>query len=445
MEELEQPPTVRTSTNSLVSAGLWSLGVRGAGILISLAVGIVLARHLGPEQLGSYGVVIALVMLVSVVAQVGLPTLAVREISVANEYLQFPLLRGALFAFGGVVASLSCGLAAVLIVIVLVYPVLFGSDANIYILAAPLIPFYALTSLIAAEIRGLGGLVVGQSFDTLVRPTIFLALAVGLSTFAAFDSRLAILLSGVAAAITLIIGIIFLTRALPPDIHCQRSEFNLPSWKKAAVPLALIDYLGQIDGSYGILLVGILASDRSAGYFRLAFSMALFLAAPIAILHMIMAPTLARLSAAGDHRQTQKALSVSSATMFALMAFTYVIIAAEGRLAITLVFGAQYSDAWSTLMLLSLGYLISAFFGVGGILLGMSGGERQLTRALAISVTVSIIAAVPLGVTFGAEGVATASALGVAIQNLIIWRWLKRERQLDCSAMAILAGLGRLD
>src|SRR5271169_2367740 len=66
----------------LIVAMLGSAGARLLGVFLSFLVGLQLARYMGPTEYGRYGTVMALVTMLLVPAQLGLPQLATREISV---------------------------------------------------------------------------------------------------------------------------------------------------------------------------------------------------------------------------------------------------------------------------------------------------------------------------------------------------------------------------
>src|SRR3954451_21338917 len=71
----------RSLARRLAEATLGSACVRMAGMLVTLLVGVQLARRIGPEGYGIYGTVMAIVALLVVPAQLGLPQLLTRELS----------------------------------------------------------------------------------------------------------------------------------------------------------------------------------------------------------------------------------------------------------------------------------------------------------------------------------------------------------------------------
>ena len=66
----------------LIGATVGGAGVRVLGTAMSFFVGVQLARSLGPTGYGKYGTIMAVVSLLLVPAQLALPVLATRDISV---------------------------------------------------------------------------------------------------------------------------------------------------------------------------------------------------------------------------------------------------------------------------------------------------------------------------------------------------------------------------
>src|SRR5690348_9398339 len=96
---------------AFVRSGLWSLVLRVSGLLSGFAIGVVLARILGPKQFGIYGLVTTGAAIATTITQLGTPQLAVRELSVRAERNDWAGVRGVIYQFGTatLIASLIFG------------------------------------------------------------------------------------------------------------------------------------------------------------------------------------------------------------------------------------------------------------------------------------------------------------------------------------------------
>jgi O-antigen/teichoic acid export membrane protein len=417
----------------LVSASLWSLVVRGSGAVLTFLLGVILARTLGPEDFGVYGIVIAMAFLLSVLSQAGLPTLSTREVAVASSRQDWPLLKGIVLTFSRVVVFASTIGGGALAGAAFFLPSLFGKQSIAFAIGGSLVPLFAITVLVVAMLRGFGRTVLSQSIELLVRPAVTLICVAGFFLAVRLNATIALALSALAALITLAIALRYLLRTIPRAAHRAAPMNRRSDWVRAAWPMATIEMLRQVEGSYGILLIGAFASDSAAGFFRLAFSTMMVAVMPLGILHMVLAPTLARLSAEGETAGLRRVLAISATLMFLAASLATAVLWLVGKPLIALIFGKVYIGAWLPLITLMAAQMLTGFFGVGSMLLAMGGGERDLTVAYAFSLTVAGATAIPLVLLHGATGAAAAAIAGAAVLNFFVWRAIKHRFGIDCS------------
>ena len=422
---------------TLLSTSLWSMVVRLIGMAASFVMGVLLARWLSPAGFGSYGIIVALALVLSVLAQFGLPTVATREVSVALAQERWPALRGYVGRFARIVAASSLALAIVWASLTVSFPVLAGSlVANL--VGAILVPLFALTVLVSAELRALDRIVLGQSLEVTLRPALMCGLLLFISIIGThLTAPIAVGLNVIASAVTLAAGAIWLRSSIPQPARHGLAE-RPRAWFRPAAALAAVDVLKQLDVTYGMLLLGALSSEAEAGYFRVALSTIIIVSMPLSIFNVVLAPTLARLFAQGERDRLQRILTLSAAAMFATSIAALLIIFFAGQPLIRIVFGASYEPAWLPLLFLTCAQAINGFFGVGWVLLSMSGGERRLTISFIVSVGVSVLAAIPLTAFAGAAGAGAAAIIGALIQNLLAWRGVHLHSSLESSAGGFL-------
>ena len=77
----------------IARGGIGSLTVKVANTVFGIALGIILARALGPEGYGTYAYVFALVAIMAIPAQFGLSNLVIRETARAHVKEQWGKMR----------------------------------------------------------------------------------------------------------------------------------------------------------------------------------------------------------------------------------------------------------------------------------------------------------------------------------------------------------------
>ncbi|MFL6760765.1 oligosaccharide flippase family protein [Sphingomonas sp.] len=427
---------IASEQRALLRSTIWSLVLRILGMLATFAFGVQVARILGPGGFGTYGLVLAIALLLSVVAQFGLHTVGTREISIALANQRWRELRGYVYAFFNLVLCFSLALAALWGLICISFPGLLG-PVSPNLAGTMLVPLFALTVFVSAALRALDHIVIGQSLETFVRPILTVVLLCGvLIAGVALTPAFAVAIMVVAAAIALILGIVGLRNAIPSP--ARRGTKSSPrGWIRPAFRLTVVDLLKQVDATSGLLLLGALSIDAEVGYFRVALSTVILVSTPISILNVVLAPSLARFYSNRDFEKLQQIMLLASVAMFLPSIAAFFLIAAVGKPLIVYLFGAQYAASWIPLLLLTAAQVVNGFFGVGWVFLSMSGGERALTRAYGFSVAVSVMIAAPLAMIAGAIGVSIASVVGALVQNLILWRAVRTHSNLDSSAAAL--------
>src|SRR3954467_14187301 len=154
---------------AFIRSGLWSLVLRISGLVSGFAMGVLLARVLGPTQFGIYGLVTTVAALGMTVAQLGTPQLAGRELSVRAGRADWSSVKALIYQFGraALMTSVSIGFLAITAAYVTGATVF---ERQLVVQGAMLPSLTAFTGLFAAELRGLGALLKGQSMDITVRP-----------------------------------------------------------------------------------------------------------------------------------------------------------------------------------------------------------------------------------------------------------------------------------
>ena len=425
---------------SLAVSSLWSVLLRLGGALLTFLVGVQLARFLGPAGFGIYGVVLALATVLTALAQLGLPTLAVREIARTRSEADWAGLHAVLRWFG--LATIGAGVAvAILFLAVLAFaPQITPTFRGTGLWAAFLIPVMAMTILLNAELRAFDRLPLGQSLEILVRPAgmalLLLVLVLGQGWLTPSQ---AMAVNFAASLLAMAFGLVWIRRAIPEPARGVAPGRPGGHWLRAGLLLAATDLLRQLDASYAVLVMGLIGTAAETGVLRVATSSILIVATPLSVLHVVLAPTLARLHFEGQRAKLQQLLGVAALLMTLAGLAGVAAIALFGEWLIVLLFGEVYAAAWLPLLILAVAQTVAAFFGVAFLLLGVAEGEHDLARAYFLGMFAAIAAAFPLGLAHGAVGVAAAAVVGALVYNALCWLAVRRRLRLESTPFALFS------
>lgn len=422
----------------VLKVGALSLVLRIFGLLASFLMGVVLARALGPAEYGVYGLVTTLVALAMTAGVIGTPQLAVRDLSIFAAGSDFAAIAATIRKFG---RAASLGSITIALVSLGVGWWLARGQPHLSALLLPaalLIPLTAWTTLLGAELRGLGQMMKGQWMDIFVRPALaFVMTAAWVMTGIALQTSDALWILVGVTALTTLVSLIWIRQAVPHGDASARMV-RQSGWLSAALFLMAVDFLRMLGGTYGVVMMGWLEDDVALGMFRVAFACNIVVALPVTILHVILAPNVAQLYKENRKAELQRLLSQTSAAMVAAVIPITVAAYFIGRPAIEIVFGEQYGPAWLPLFYLCVAQLAYGLFGLAPILLSMCEGERKLFTIYAISTVAGIAVAYPLIVALGAAGAAMAMIISNGLIGLLSWHVGRTDLGVDSTFAQML-------
>jgi len=408
----------------IVRGGLGSAGIQAANRVLALALAIILARSLGAEGYGIYAYAFAIMSLLMVAAEAGVPTLLMREVAASQGREEWGLLRGALrrgVQFVGLVAT-SVSLLGLLVLWwwadALSVPVLYTTGLMLLVL-----PVAALCKTVAHAIRGLHRVVIGQAMDMLIRAlvvlliiaVVFLAWPVQRQPYIAMAAQLG------GALVALIVGLLVLRRFLPSDSKTVLPEYRSSQWLKSALPFTLIGGAGVINTQADIIMLGWFMESEDVGVYRVASQGALFVTFGLQAAIAVLGPSFSSLYAAGDVKRLIR-LYNKSTRIIALMTLPLVLIFVfAGREILDVTFGPVYVNGAPALAILSIGYFANISFGAIGTLLQMANQERATAYILWFTGALNILMNFILIPVYGLVGAAVSTSITVFLYHAALW------------------------
>lgn len=420
---------------TLVRATSGSTGLRIAGMGFGFLVGILLARGLGAEGYGIYGVAMSIIALLTVPTEFGLPQLLTREVASAHVARDWGRLRGMLDWSSRVSLAMSAVIGLGVVAWLLSSGRGLASPLGMALLAGILlVPLAAQVSMRSAALRGLQRIVTGQLPDVLLRPMLHaLLLALAVWWFAPLTPVLAMASGVAAAALSLIAAQALLRRTLPAEVDAVPAILRSRDWWSSALPMALTEGMRILQGHVAILVLGAMATMAEAGLFRVATSVSLLIGTPLTLFAIVCAPIIAQLHAQGHRARLQRLLWWTSLAMAVSTLLLTVPFMVAGEHLLALAFGEEYRQANTALLILSAGLVVNGWFGVSATLLNMTGLQNRVTYASLLSLAVLVVLMFPLTTFAGVDGAAWATTLSLLAWCLVMWHDGRKLLSLDSS------------
>jgi O-antigen/teichoic acid export membrane protein len=230
--------SLRTSLVRLIGSEIGretigSLGLKAANTGLAFLGTVVLARVLEPAGYGVYAYIYALVTLLAVPAQFGMPTLVLRETARGSAQGDYGAVQGIWRWAGRSTAVISLGLvgAAALVAWALRAFLAYEGLATLA-WGLVLVPLVALGNLRGAALRGLNRVVAGQLPELLLRPGLLVLLVAGAAITAGgvLSAADAMALHAAASALAFAAGALMLWKATPAPVRVARPRTESKSW-----------------------------------------------------------------------------------------------------------------------------------------------------------------------------------------------------------------------
>ena len=423
--------------SQLVRGGLGNLIIKVVYTLFAFGIGVLLARLMGATKYGVYSYIYAIIMVLAVPAQFGLPTLIVRETAQSFVKEEWGRING-LWQWG-------TRITAFLTVIITAGTFLFVTIAGDRIDQGYRSPLYwglalllllALTALCGAALRGLGKIIRGQLPEQVLVPGFFiLMLLVASFLFAQkISPSLAMMLQALAALWAFIISAILLQRSTPKETIRAKPAYEHKAWLSSSISLALISGMQVINKWVSLIILGLFVPSAQIGIYRVAVQMAVLADFGLQVVQPVVAPQIARLYTLGDQRRLQR-LATNSARVTLLVNATITTgFLLLGRQFIRLFFGAEFSPAYPALLILLVGGVINSLTGAVAYFLNMTGYENETLRARLVSTFVCIILTFLLSPVWGILGAAVGSSIPLIIWNVMLWDLARKRLKVNSLA-----------
>ncbi len=406
-----------------------AFGLRVCGLGLNFLLSLLLARLLGAGEYGSYAFAVSLAGLVGVPALMGMDKLLMRQSAIYVAQAEWGLLRGLLRRANQAALVLALGLGLVAGGVVWWTPHMIGiTPPQTVWLALGLLPALSLTRLRQAVLRGLHQAARAQLPEMVTQPAVFVLLLLCLWRFGelAPTATSALALNLLASTGAFIHGAILLRKAFPQPVRASSHAYRTDDWLRGALPLMALGCVQAFNAQIDLLLIGVLLSPEQTGLYAVALKGAALVAIVAEVVNTVLAPAVASLHASGESGRLQRMMARSTRSVFllSLPAGLVLTVFAERFLAL---FGAEFVGGATALAILSIGQVSCMTMGSAGLLLTMTGHERDTAGAFALGALSNLALILLFAPRWGINGVAFGKGLSlVALHLFLTWRVRRR-------------------
>ncbi len=408
--------------------------VRVAAALAAFLLTLVIARTLGPEQSGYYFLAFSIVAILAALSRLGLDSTLVRFIGADNTQ-----------ATSAVKKALVMAGAASLV-----------SSVGLFALAEPLALHLFQKAELASVLRSISVGVTGLALLTLagnalqglgrVVPSILVTgVILNFSLIAALllvQSVTADSLARMFALFSIATAFVGFLVFLRPHLGAKQSEIEYREILESCLPLLFVVVMQQLVQWSGLFIAGVYLQPESVSLLACAQRTAMLVSFVLVAVNLVVAPRFASLYRQGAMAELEK-LALTSVKLVTALALPVILVMVVFPDTVMLLFGPEFVDGGPLLRILAVGQFLNAICGSVGILLIMSGNEKDVRNVVLISGTFALSSVWVLTAFYGESGNAIGTAAAIAGQNLMtvflvrkrlgfntlaVWRSVKSEQ-----------------
>ena len=408
--------------SSLIKTAFGNFGLKIIAAGIGFLSNIILARLLGPSDLGIYALTISAITLASTIATLGLPVLVTRELAKYQALNKWGLTKKLIQTSHCWVAVASFSIVTIG---VLIFTWLFLPNQLLF--GMLVVPLTAFSQLRASILRGLHWVILADIPELLLRPMFMLLLLGIIQVFVGHATAIqGITLQILSVLFAFIIGTWFLHIRLRHLTSINPDDFDSGLWVKELQPFFLIAMIGLLENQTGLYILGYLAKPEQVGLFQVANQLTSLVVIGLMAVNMPLQPKLAAAWAKGNKIEAQQLVSEATKISTILAVASVVTLVPFAELVVQF-YGDKYLEAANVLRILIAGQFINAVSGPCGLVLSVTGQQRFALYGITLALLINTIASIILVPLYASIGAALAAVLGLLVWNglLVYFTWWK--------------------
>ena len=391
------------------------------GMLLGFASRVIVVRYITLSEYGVFSLAVALMVIFSTVATLGLAQGATRYIAYFRGKNELSKIKGVVFSSLGFTL-----IASVLLSIVLFFTsdILSTKAFDDPELSTPLkifsaaIPFSVLTGMLITIFRGFDRVDVKVYFQDILHGVLFplllgAVILLGLAFLGVLYASLA------ATVITCLAFAIYTIKRRPLPV--RGGESASPMRKELllfSLPLLGTAMLSMIIVWTDTIMLGYFKTASDVGLYNGALPLARLIPIPLASMNFIYVPVVSQLYSRGLMNEMKRSYQVLTKWIFSFSWPLALILLLFPITTLSFLFGYQYAEAALALRILVVGLLIHTFLGANGMTLMVMGQTRLLMWVSLIAALLNIILNISLIPLWGITGAAVASLASYFAANV---------------------------
>ncbi|MEY8211153.1 MAG: oligosaccharide flippase family protein [Gammaproteobacteria bacterium] len=408
--------------NRVLKGGMVVTVGQAVGVMLSLYIQHLLATNIHKNDVGMYFLLASFGGMFTIIINLGMDRAAVRLI--AGEVARNNFKKAHEFVKRFLMTVTGSAFVFVLFYILFISDLLISSFVpDLVVVPAIFVAIWIGLESIKASIveilRGFQKMTSVVLLGNILGKGLFAMTLFLVSLFLVeIEIKDVVLINCWVAAIILIAGGVLLKRIkVDPRVKLTADSKELYIIGPPIMGILLISTLNR---EVDLWIVSYFLTEEDTAVYGVASRLAQFVTILMMVVTSVLPPIISELYSTSKVEKLQgimRATTLICTSASALMVLVFLLI---GDHIIELIYTKDYLDAYMLLVVLGVGKLLGVIAGSSGLVLMMTNYQGLQLKILGATFCLSVILSIVLVPYFGAIGAAIASAIGMALQNIIM-------------------------
>ena len=390
-------------TRSVAVSTTTQLVARGFDLLVNVAVSLALVRHLGPRGYGDFVVVVTVAGLAGLLAEFGLPKLAVREVS--RDPSTAGVVIGTVTVVRLVLAAVAAGIAQL---------VLLALDASAEVRVATLVAGLLAVSEALMSLVVVFHVSLRQQHEAVARLAANVLKLVLVLALVGADAGLVPLVAAPSATALVAVALAYRTARRRFGLRLSFDRHRIAGLLRDAAPIAPAMLVGVLYLKLDALMVGLLGTRHDVGVYGAAYQPIEYVLLASAVVIGVLFPLLAR-AQGRDHDRFVRVYRRGVEMLVAAMLPVAVVLSFIAVPLTKVAFEARFADSAGPMIVLGWALILIATNGWQSFTLLAAGRQRVNLAYLSGAVVANVVLDVFLVPWLGPIGAAWGTLLSAAL------------------------------
>jgi O-antigen/teichoic acid export membrane protein len=395
---------------------------------------------MGSNDFGFYYYIITLIVTLVIFTKYGFDLLLIRFIPKFLAEKRLNQLKGIL-----IYTNTSCIKNSIYVIAVFLAIIFLLNEISpiksifLYLIGISLLPFLTLLQINQAKLNGFKEIVLSQLPERIILP-VFIIICVYFYTELFANELKAVSMLYIHLFVLVCVFMIsklFLYHTTKRFSKIAEPEFRTKYWKSISTHLIVITAGYMILTNIDVLMIGVILDKELSGVYGIASRISIFIAFGLFAMNTILAPQISKLYTEKKMNTLKSLLFKTSRLNLLISSLLFLLIVYFNHEVLNL-FGVKYSEGAVALIILCAGQIINISTGSVGILMTMTGLEAITAKIIIFSIVLNIILNITLIPYLSIEGAAIATAITVAVSNLLMLYYSYRETGINASPIRLV-------